>query len=185
MSAPLSSAQRETLLHTLQARFDGTMAYHPVTAWDTVLTALDSMPQALQTLFAMDTSGGEPTVVDDPEHPGKIVFMDAAAESPAGRRSLCYDHEALLSRKSNPPLDSVVHMAETMGVEIMTEAQYRALQHLGAFDEKTSSWIRTPAAVRALGGALFCDRRYGQIFTYHNGADAYYGSRGFRGCLVL
>lgn len=178
-------AQRDTLLQTLMERFEQTMPYHPHTDWQAVQDALQAAPHTLDALQAMENTGGEPNVVEDPEHPGQIVFMDCSAESPAGRRSLCYDQEALLGRKSNPPKDSAVHMAAMMRIELLTEAQYRALQQLGEFDAKTSSWVQTPPEVRVLGGALFCDRRYARVFAYHNGADAYYGSRGFRGFLAL
>jgi hypothetical protein len=185
MPPPVSPAQRDSILQTLQSRFIKTPAYHPHTDWQEVLTALENAPEKLNALYAMETSGGEPNVVYDPGRPSLIVFMDCAAESPSQRRSLCYDREALLSRKTNPPKDSAVHMAETMGIGLLSESQYRALQAVGDFDLKTSSWVQTPAEVRSLGGALFCDRRYGRVFLYHNGADAYYGSRGFRGFLVL
>jgi hypothetical protein len=161
------------------------MPYHKDLAWRTVKEALDSAPQKIGALLAMETTGGEPNVVNDPEHPSLIVFMDCAAESPAGRRSLCYDQEALLSRKNAPPKDSAVHAAAVMGIELLSETQYRALQSVGDFDLKTSSWVQTPASIRNLGGALFCDKRYGQVFLYHNGADSYYGSRGFRGYIYL
>ena len=185
MPRPVSPAQRDSLLETLRSRFMKTSAFHPHTDWESVLHALYNTPEKLSALYAMETSGGEPCVVHDPEHPSQIVFMDCAAESPAGRRSLCYDQEALLARKANPPKDSAAHMAETMGVALLSEAQYRALQAVGSFDLKTSSWVQTPPEVRRLGGALFCDKRYGRVFVYHNGADAYYGSRGFRGYLIL
>ena len=185
MPQSISPEQRDSLLQTLRARFEKTMPYHPHVDWQSVLDALEKAPEKLSALYAMEAAGGEPNVVHDPEHPAQIVFMDCAAESPSERRSLCYDLEALLSRKANAPKDSAVHMAEAMGVALLSEVQYRALQSVGSFDPKTSSWVQTPAEVRTLGGALFCDRRYGRVFTYHNGADAYYGSRGFRGFLVL
>lgn len=185
MPQSVSPEQRDSLLQTLRTRFENTMPYHPHTDWQSVLDALDESPEKVSALYAMEASGGEPNVVDDPEHPDNLVFMDCAAESPDRRRSLCYDQEALLSRKANAPKDSAVHMAEAMGVALLSEAQYRALQAVGSFDLKTASWISTPADVRGLGGALFCDRRFGRVFTYHNGADSYYASRGFRGFLVL
>ncbi len=185
MPQSVSPEQRDSLLHTLQARFEKTASYHPHIKWRSVLDALEHAPDKLNALYAMENSGGEPSVVPDPEHPDQIVFMDCCEESPAGRRSLCYDQEALLSRKANPPKDSAAHMAGEMGAALLSEAQYRALQAVGDFDLKTSSWVQTPAEVRSLGGALFCDRRYGRVFTYHNGADAYYGSRGFRTFLIL
>lgn len=185
MPQSVSPEQRDSLIQILHARFEQTEAYHPQTDLQEVLAALESAPEKLDALYAMEATGGEPNVVADPDHPTRIVFMDCAAESPSGRRSLCYDQEALHSRRNNPPKDSAVHLAETMGVGLLSEAQYRALQAVGDFDLKTSSWVQTPAEVRGLGGALFCDKRYGRVFTYHNGADAYYGSRGFRGFLVL
>ncbi len=185
MPNPITTAQRETLLQTLEARFARTMPYHPGMRWQAVEQALQAAPGKLATLYLMEETGGEPNVVADPQRPGAIVFFDCAAESPEGRRSLCYDHEALASRKQNAPADSALHMAQTMGAELLSEAQYRALQQLGDFDRKTSSWILTPADIRALGGALFCDKRYGHVFTYHNGADSYYAARGFRASLAL
>ena len=185
MTNRISPQQREALLETLQARFHQTMAFHPHTNWRDVLHALENAPQALGALGRMEDTGGEPIVVDDPEHPGRIVLMDGAAESPQSRRSLCYDQEALLARKNGPPAGSAVDMAEGIGIELLSETQYRALQALGGFDLKSSSWIKTPDDVRRLGGALFCDKRYGRVFTYHNGADSYYAARGFRGFLAL
>lgn len=185
MNDILSPTQRDALLETIQLRFSGTMAYHPDTAWQDVLAKLLSAPEKLAALSAMEETGGEPNVVHDPGHPSGIIFFDCSAESPAGRRSLCYDQKALLGRKANPPRESAVHMAETIGIGLLTETQYRVLQGVGNFDLKTSSWVQTPADIRSLDGALFCDKRYGQVFTYHNGADAYYGSRGFRGFLIL
>jgi hypothetical protein len=185
MPEPISPAQRDALLATLKKRFDQTIPYHPGLSWQTVREKLEREPHKLAALHAMEASGGEPNAVVDPARPSAVVMMDCAAESPAGRRSLCYDKEALLSRKSNPPADSAVHMAAVMGIELLSEEQYKLLQSLGDFDLKTSSWVQTPADVRGLGGALFCDKRFGRVFTYHNGADAYYGSRGFRGFLML
>lgn len=185
MDESISLQWQNELLDTLEARFQKTMQAHPQTSWKAVRQALELAPEKLRSLSAMAATGGEPNVVDDPEHPGQTVFMDFSSESPAGRRSLCYDQEALLARKSASPEDSAAHMAETMGISLLSEAQYRALQAFGGFDLKTSSWIRTPAEIRSLGGALFCDRRYGRVFTYHNGADSYYAARGFRGFLAL
>ncbi len=185
MSEALSPAQRDVLLKTLETRFMTTERYHPGLSWERVQTKLEASPDTLSALYAMEATGGEPNVVPDPEHPSAVVFMDCAKESPLGRRSLCYDEDARLRRKANAPGDSAVHMAETMGITLLSETQYRALQELFDFDLKTSSWVRTPEGVRRLGGALFCDKRYGQVFTYHNGADSYYSSRGFRGFLVL
>ncbi|MFH1512249.1 MAG: DUF4256 domain-containing protein [Bacillota bacterium] len=185
MPNSVSPAQHGALLQTLHSRFSKTMAYHPQVTWQEILGKLEHAADKLNSLHAMEASGGEPNVVADPEHPDAIVFMDCAQESPAGRRSLCYDQEALLSRKANAPGDSAVHLAAAMGITLLTEAQYRALQCLGDFDLKTSSWVQTPASIRKLGGALFCDKRYGRVFTYHNGADSYYAARGFRGFLAL
>ena len=185
MPNPITPAQRETLLKTLEARFAKTLPHHPGVQWQAVAEALEAAPEKFAALWRMEETGGEPNVVADPKRPGKIVFFDCAAESPEGRRSLCYDQEALLSRKQNAPADSALHMAQDMGVEMLDEEQYRMLQQVFEFDRKTSSWILTPAEPRALGGALFCDRRYGRVFTYHNSADSYYGARGFRASLAL
>jgi hypothetical protein len=148
-----------------------------------VRSRLDRAPDALAALRQMEATGGEPDVIGRSEAKGRITFCDCSLESPAGRRSLCYDGEALASRKENKPQGSAIEMAAAMGIDLLTEEDYRALQALGAFDTKTSSWIRTPSDVRALGGALFCDRRYGRVFVYHNGAQSYYAARGFRGLL--
>ena len=185
MDHPLTPAQRDALLDTLSKRFMETERFHPAVSWDSVQARLTAAPAKLQSLYAMESTGGEPNVVSDPERPTAIVFMDCAAESPPGRRSLCYDEEARQARKSNAPTDSAVRMAADMGITLLSEAQYRALQTLTDLDRKTSSWVLTPDSVRRSGGALFCDRRYGQVFLYHNGADSYYQSRGFRGFLVL
>lgn len=185
MPKVLSPAQRDALLKTLETRFQTSERYHPGLAWENVKAKLENALDTLFTLYQMEATGGAPNVVPDPEHPSAFVFMDCAAESPLGRRSLCYDEEARMGRKANAPNDSAVHMAEDMGITLLSEAQYRALQELFDFDLKTSSWVRTPEGVRSLGGALFCDKRYGRAFTYHNGADSYYASRGFRGFLVL
>jgi hypothetical protein len=182
---PLKPAHREALLRALQARFDKHMQRHAGIAWPAVLARLEKNAAALQSLQAMEQSGGEPDVVGQDSASGALVFVDCAAESPSGRRSCCYDEEALLSRKENRPAHSAMAMAAAWGIELLDEAQYRALQQLGDFDTKTSSWIKTPEAVRQLGGALFCDRRYGQVFTYHNGVPSYYSTRGFRGRLVV
>lgn len=185
MSNPISPQRQYALLDALEARFLQTMSYHPRASWPDIRHALEHAPEKLEVLFAMEATGGEPNIVDDPEYPSQIVWMDCASESPAGRRSLCYDQEALLGRRSSPPEDSAMHRAEAMGITLLSQAQYRALQSLGEFDLKTSSWVLTPAVIRSLGGALFCDRRYGQVFTYHNGADSYYANRGFRGYFIL
>lgn len=178
-------AQHSALLQTLQARFDSNMQRHAGLAWADVQARLAGQSAALAALQAMEASGGEPDVIGLDAGSGRYQFCDCAAESPAGRRSLCYDRAALDARKENKPQDSAQGLAQAMGIALLTEAQYRALQQLGAFDLKTSSWVQTPADVRALGGALFCDRRYGQVFVYHNGAQSYYAVRGFRGLLEV
>jgi hypothetical protein len=175
----------QALLDTLKARFDQHPARRRDLAWSTIQARLAAHPEALRPLQGMEASGGEPDVVGFDAASGRIVFCDCSAESPAGRRSLCFDRAALAARKENKPKGSAEALAAEMGIELLSEAQYRHLQTLGAFDLKTSSWIATPPAIRALGGALFCDRRYGQVFTYHNGAESYYAARGFRGRLVV
>ena len=159
------------------------MPRHKGLAWETVLARLEASPAAWVALGRMEATGGEPDVTGRDEVTGQIVYCDCSLESPAGRRSLCYDGEALNARKENRPQGSAVELAREMGIELLTEDQYRMLQQLGEFDAKTSSWIATPPEVRALGGALFCDRRYGKVFVYHNGAQSYYAARGFRGQL--
>ena len=183
----LSQEQREELLAVLKVRFEKNTNRHKDVAWDAVQQKLEqpSNNEKLWSLNEMEKSGGEPDVVSRDEKTGEYVFYDCSAESPKGRRSLCYDREALESRKEFKPANNVVDMAATMGIELLTEEQYRELQELGAFDTKTSSWIKTPEAIRKLGGALFCDRRYNHVFTYHNGAESYYGVRGFRGLLKV
>lgn len=157
------------------------MHRHKGIAWAEVEDKLKRNPGALRTLRAMEETGGEPDVIGRDSEAGQLTFCDCSAESPAGRRSVCYDREALDSRKENKPQNSAVEMAAEMGIELLTEEQYRELQRLGEFDAKTSSWVKTPPDVRSLGGALFCDRRYGRVFLYHNGAQSYYAARGFRG----
>lgn len=179
----MKSAERERLIDTLRARFEKHMHRHEGLDWAKVLARLEPNPAALATLLAMEGSGGEPDVIAREKKSREIAFIDCSAESPAGRRSLCYDREALDTRKENKPAGSAVEMAREMGVELLTEEQYRALQEVGEFDLKTSSWIATPDDVRALGGSLFCDRRYGKVFVYHSGAQSYYAARGFRGLL--
>jgi hypothetical protein len=174
--------ERDELIAILKARFEKHMHRHPGIAWAAVRARLEGNPDALRSLRAMEASSGEPDVIGDDES-GHITFCDCAAESPSGRRSLCYDGDALAARKENKPQGSAVEMAAELGVELLTEQQYRELQQLGEFDIKTSSWVRTPPDVRSLGGALFCDRRYGRVFVYHNGAQSYYAARGFRGRL--
>lgn len=179
----MKDAERTVLLQTLKARFEKHRQRHKGIDWADVETRLDEHPEALASLRQMEASGGEPDVVGQDKTSGAIVFCDCSPETPTGRRSLCYDREALDARKENKPQGSAMELAAGMGVEMLDEAQYRRLQALGEFDLKTSSWIATPKSVRALGGALFCDRRYGQVFTYHNGVQSYYASRGFRGLL--
>lgn len=179
----LSAQQREELLKTLKTRFEKNMQRHQGLTWAQVQARLESSPEKLWSLDDMEVTGGEPDVVGIDPATGEYLFYDCSAESPKGRRSLCFDHEALESRKQHKPADSAMNMAESMGIALLTEAEYRQLQTLGEFDTKTSSWVQTPASVRKLGGALFCDRRFGQVFLYHNGAESYYGARGFRGCL--
>lgn len=175
----------DDLLQILKRRFDQHAARHAGIAWAAVQARLQGHAAALQSLRRMEDTGGEPDVIGQDPASGALTFCDCAAESPAGRRSLCYDQDALDARKEHRPQGSAVATAAAMGIQLLTEAQYRDLQRLGEFDLKTSSWIRTPPAVRALGGALFCDRRYGQVFVYHNGAQSYYAARGFRGWLQV
>ena len=181
----MTPRERDALLHTLKARFAAHMHRHPGIAWTTVQARLEAHPSALKTLSAMESSGGEPDLVVLDEDTAGLTFCDCAAESPTARRSLCYDKAALDARKENRPQGSAVEMAAALGVRLLTEAEYRALQALEPFDTKTSSWIDTPEDVRALGGALFGDRRYGKVFVYHNGAQSYYAARGFRGVLTV
>jgi len=173
------------LLATLQQRFGQHPERHPGLAWTTVEARLAAHPKKLAVLAAMEASGGEPDMIAQDPATGALSFCDCAAESPAGRRSLCYDDAALAARKLHKPAGSAVALAASLGIELLDEAQYHHLQTLGAFDTKTSSWLRTPPAIRKLGGALFGDRRYGQVFTYHNGAESYYAARGFRGLLTV
>ena len=179
----MKTPEREELLRTLEHRFESHMPRHQGIAWAEVRARLDGDAAALRALRQMEGTGGEPDVIGRDDATGRVTFCDCSAESPAGRRSLCYDGEALASRKEHKPEGSAIEMAASMGVDLLTEDDYRALQLLGAFDTKTSSWIATPSDVRALGGALFCDRRYGRVFVYHNGAQSYYAARGFRGML--
>jgi hypothetical protein len=177
--------QREELLAALQDRFEKNMQRHQGVEWAHVQTRLEAHPEKLRSLAAMESSGGEPDVIAYDQKTGETLFFDCAAESPTGRRSVCYDREALESRKENRPEHSAIGMAAEMGIELLTEEQYRGLQQLGTFDAKTSSWVRTPAEIRKLGGALFADFRYGRVFVYHNGAQSYYGARAFRGLLTV
>jgi len=179
----LSSEQREALLRILKTRFETNMNRHQGLEWIGVQTRLEANPAKLWSLSEMERTGGEPDVVGQDKKTGEYIFFDCSPETPQGRRSLCYDREALESRKEHKPENSARDLAAGMGIELLTEEQYRALQVLGIFDSKTSSWVETPSDVRKLGGALFCDRRYGRVFIYHNGADSYYAARGFRGSL--
>ena len=179
----LSPKQRELLLITLKARFEKNMSRHQSLEWTTVQQRLEANPEKLWALHEMERTGGEPDVVGYETTTKEVIFYDCSPESPEGRRSLCYDREALNSRKEHKPENSAVDMAAEMGIELLTEEEYRAIQQLGEFDAKTSSWIKTPAEIRELGGALFADRRYNMVFTYHNSAPSYYASRGFRGSL--
>lgn len=174
-------AAREDLLGTLSDRFTANMRRHPGLEWSAVEARLLANPDKLRTVIEMERTGGEPDVIGFDPQTGRFVFCDCSPESPAGRRSLCYDRAALDARKQNKPEGNAEDMARSIGVEILTERQYRDLQTLGAFDRKTSNWVATPTAIRKLGGALFCDRRYDQVFVYHNGAESYYAARGFRG----
>lgn len=178
-----ASRKKSELLATLEARFTKNMARHKGLQWAEVQSRLEADAGKLQALQQMEDTGGEPDVIGRDGKTGAFIFCDCSVESPAGRRSVCYDREGLESRKEHRPANSAVDMAGAMGIEILTEEQYRQLQQLGDFDMKTSSWVKTPAAIRKLGGALFCDRRYGQVFTYHNGAQSYYAARAFRGLL--
>lgn len=181
----LNSSEKTELIATLKARFEKNKHRHQGLDWATIQKKLDGNPDKLWSISGMEQSGGEPDVVGVDKKNNEFLFMDCSAESPAGRRSCCYDQEALEKRKEHKPASSAVKMALEMGIRLLTEEEYRYLQTLGTFDLKTSSWIDTPAAIRKLGGALFCDRRYNQVFTYHNGAESYYAARGFRGTLKL
>jgi hypothetical protein len=180
---PLSAEQHAKLLGILKARFEKNMPRHLDLEWAKIQAKLEANPEKLWSLYEMERTGGEPDVVSYDNKTDEYIFYDCSAESPAGRRSLCYDRAALEARKANKPADSAVDMAAAMGIELLTETEYRALQKLGKFDLKTSSWLNTPAEIRELGGAIFGDRRYNHVFVYHNGADSYYAARGFRGIL--
>ena len=179
----LSPEQRGELLKTLKARFEKNMTRHKGLEWAKARAKLEANPEKLWSLHEMERTGGEPDVVGYDKKTGEYIFNDCSAESPKGRRSVCFDREALEARKEHKPGNSAMDMAAAMGVEILTEEQYRDLQKLGSFDTKTSSWVKTPSDIRKLGGALFCDRRYDTVFVYHNGADSYYAARGFRSSL--
>lgn len=179
----LPSAQREELIEAVKSRFEKNRNRHPGIEWAAVAARLDASAEKRWSLGEMERTGGEPDVVGQDAKTGEYLFCDCSAESPAGRRSVCYDREALDSRKEHKPENSAIEMAAAMGIELLTEDEYRALQKLGNFDMKTSSWVKAPADIRSLGGALFGDRRYGHVFVYHNGAQSYYAARGFRGAL--
>lgn len=181
----LSSSQCEELLKVLKARFEKNPNRHKGLEWESVQAKLEANPEKLWSVSEMEKTGGEPDVVDQDSKTGEYVFYDCSPESPKDRRSLCYDQESLDSRKENKPKSSAVTMATSIGIELLTEEQYRHLQSFGSFDTKTSSWIKTPDEIRKLGGAIFADCRYDHIFVYHNGAESYYAARGFRGCLKV
>jgi hypothetical protein len=181
----MKAQDHEKLLQILKARFEKNMHRHRGIAWAKVQARLEGNPAAVRSLLEMEETGGEPDVIARDGAAGHFTFCDCSAESPAGRRSLCYDREALDSRKENKPQGNAVEMAASMGIELLSEEQYRELQGFGEFDAKTSSWIRTPPGIRSLGGSLFCDRRYGTVFVYHNGAQSYYAARGFRGSIQV
>ncbi|HZC34931.1 MAG TPA: DUF4256 domain-containing protein [Chthoniobacterales bacterium] len=183
MKKELSTKQREELLNTLKARFEKNINRHRGLEWAKLQAKLEANTEKLWSLNEMERTGGEPDVVSHGKKTGEYIFYDCSAESPQGRRSFCYDREALESRKEHKPENNAIDMAAYMGIELLTEEQYRELQKLGNFDSKTSSWVKTPAGIRNLGGALFCDRRYDTVFVYHNGAQSYYAGRGFRGSL--
>lgn len=179
----MTNKQREELLRALKARFEKNMSRHKGLDWDEVRARLEGNPGKLRSLAEMERTGGEPDVVGHDRRTGEYIFYDCSAESPKGRRSLCYDRKALDSRKEHKPASNAIDTAAAIGIELLTEDEYRQLQKLGEFDTKTSSWIETPPEIRKLGGALFCDRRYDTVFVYHNGAESYYAARGFRGSL--
>jgi hypothetical protein len=179
----LSKKQREEILQALQARFENNMNRHKGLEWAKVQAKLEANAEKLWSLSEMERLGGEPDVVGHDKKTGEYIFCDCSEESPKGRRNLCYDREALESRKKDKPKGNAMDMASAMGIELLSEEQYRELQKLGDFDTKTSSWVKTPSAIRDLGGALFCDRRFDTVFVYHNGAESYYAARGFRGSL--
>lgn len=181
----IPAQERQELLKTLRTRFEKNMNRHKGLEWAKIQAKLDENPDKLWSLNEMEITGGEPDVVGYDEKTNHYIFYDCSTESPKGRRSICYDHTALEARKEYKPKDSAINMAKDMGIEVLTEEQYKGLQELGEFDLKTSSWVQTPAEIRKRGGALFCDRRYNHVFTYHNGADSYYAARGFRGSLKV
>jgi len=181
----LSLEQREELIRALKVRFEKNMIRHEGIEWSEVQARLEADIQKLWSLNELERTGGEPDVVGQDKKSGGYFFFDCSAESPKGRRSLCYDREGLESRKEHKPENNAIDMAKAMGIELLTEEQYRELQRLGNYDTKTSSWVKTPSAIRKLGGALFCDRRYDHVFVYHNGAESYYGARAFRGSIIV
>ncbi|MGE0405506.1 MAG: DUF4256 domain-containing protein [Candidatus Korobacteraceae bacterium] len=181
----LSPKQRDELLRALKARFENNMDRHHGISWSAIQAKLEANTEKLWSLNEMEKTGGEPDVVSRDKKTGECTFYDCSAESPKDRRSICYDRQALESRKAHKPKTSAMEMASAMGIELLSEEQYRELQKLGNFDTKTSSWVKTPSAIRKLGGALFCDRRYNTVFVYHNGAESYYAARGFRGWLKV
>jgi hypothetical protein len=181
----LSSKQKEQLLNILKTRFDKNINLHKELKWEKISAKLEANPEKLWSLNEMERTGGEPDVVGYDKKTGEFIFYDCSAESPAGRRSFCYDRTAFNARKENKPKDNALDVAAAIGIELLTEEQYRELQKLGEFDLKTSSWVKTPDNIRKLGGAIFCDRRYNNVFTYHNGAESYYAARGFRGVLKV
>ncbi|HRC80435.1 MAG TPA: DUF4256 domain-containing protein [Sedimentibacter sp.] len=183
MKKELTIKQCEEIIKILKDRFEKNMSRHKDLDWDKIQVKLKANPEKLWSLNEMEKTGGEPDVIAYDENTDEYIFFDCSRESPIGRRNVCYDNEALESRKQNKPENSAINMAHQMGIEILTEDQYRELQKLGSFDLKTSSWVKTPAKIRKLGGALFCDRRYDTVLVYHNGAESYYGARGFRGSL--
>ena len=185
MKKQLSLKQREELLNTLKVRFEKNMKRHKGLEWAKVQAKLEANTEKLSSLNEMETTGGEPDVVGHDKNTGEYIFYDCSAESPKGRRSICYDGEALESRKEHKPKNNAIDMAVSMGIKLLTEEQYRELQELGDFDTKTSSWVQTPTDIRELGGALFCDCRYDHVFVYHNGAESYYAARAFRGSLRI
>ncbi len=184
-TATVPKKQREQILGVLKARFEKNINRHKGLEWVNVQAKLEANIEKLRSLKEMERTGGEPDVIGHDEKTGEYIFCDCSAESPKGRRSCCYDRKALESRKEHKPGDNALDMAAAMGIELLAEEQYRELQKLGNFDTKTSSWVKTPSAIRKLGGALFCDRRYDTVFVYHNGAESYYAARGFRGSLTV
>lgn len=181
----MTAGQRQALLGTLKTRFEKNLDRHQGLEWSTIQAKLKANAERLWSLNEMERTGGEPDVVSHDKKTGEFIFYDCSVQSPTGRRNLCYDHEALISRKEAKPKNSAIDMATFMGIDLLTEEQYREFQKLGDFDTKTSSWVKTPLAIRKLGGALFCDRRFDTVFLYHNGAESYYSGRGFRGSLRI